>query len=393
MLKSRFRPKYKLDVLGVGSIFGSAISTAGQMASAEYAADKQYQATKETNELNKQLADDKNKLEYQVFNEANEFNRIEAEKSRAFNEEMQTRSERFNSLTGQIAQAQQANINPAAVAGGMSTSVGASSGPAASSASVPNFTAAQMLPPDLSALQGLSAAIGNFANSQLAFSQASKTRAETEGQMTLNKWIDKEKAAGVYKDRSEASKNFAMVKQINQTIQVDKERIKEIRAKIALTNEQTFNQNVRNAFESKQMEYATKILAENLKISQVNAKRVAATLLYDILGVKLQNEKIKSDIAVNKSQIGVNASQVNLNNAKANESRVTAEYIPLEWLTKWNVSQADVNRLKAATNLLKTQNEQAAFDLGVDQDFKETMKSLEYVGSLLKIAEYFINNK
>lgn len=158
MLYKIFRPLKKCDIAGIGA----AVSGVAGAASSVYAADRQFEATRETNEANKQLAAEKNALDYQVFEEGNEFNRIEAEKNRAFQEQMQTRQERYNSLPNQIAQATQAGINPASVAGGLQTTVGSQSGSQASSMAAPSFTAAHMQTPDLSALQGISQAFGNF---------------------------------------------------------------------------------------------------------------------------------------------------------------------------------------------------------------------------------------
>lgn len=342
-----YRPKFKLTG------WGHAAAGAFQAASSMYAADKQYEATQETNEMNKQLAAEKNALDYQVFNEGNEFNRIEAEKSRAFNEEMQARQERFNSLRGQIKQAQDANINPAAVAGGLQTTVGSQSGAQAVSEPVPSFTAAHMQTPDLSALQGISQAFGNFASAQLAEAQAGKVKAETAAQWTLNKWIDKEKEAGLKLTRSESAKNFATVKNLNQLVQQSKEEINQIRANIALTNEQAWAQNIENAFKAPALQKQYDVLCQEYNIKEQQAKRLVATFAFDVAASSLMPKKLQSEIDLNYNTMGLN-----------NEHKEV---------------------FKNLVELYKTQNDQATFDLGVDEDFKELEKAAGLMAPVIKL--------
>ena len=348
MKKLRYLPKRKLDIFGIGS----AISTAGSVASSIYAANKQAEVTRETNEMNKQLAQETNALDYQIFTEANEFNRIEAEKQRAHAESLQVRSERYNSLENQVAQARRAGISPAAVAGGTQTSVGVGSpGAAAQSASVPTSTAPHMQTPDLSALQGISSAFGNFSQAMLNSEQAKKIKAETSAQLTLNKWIDKEKEAGLKRTRSESARNFAMAKLTNVQIDETKEKINEIKADVRLIDEKIFAQNIENAFKSKQMEYLTKKMKDEYKITHLQAKKLAATLAYEISDVQLKP-------ALTFSQIGLNKNQAAM--------------------------------FDALVKLYGTNDAQARLDLEIDRDVKELLKGADFVGKLFKIVSYFI---
>lgn len=350
MKRLRYIPIRKLDIFGIGA----GISTAGQVASSIYAADKQFEASRETNELNKQIADEKNALDYQTFTEANEFNRIEAEKQRAHAENLAVRSERYNSLENQVAQARRAGISPAAVAGGTQTSVGiASPGASAQSVSPPSYTAAHMQTPDLSALQGISSAFGNFSQAMLNSEQAKKIKAETTAQITLNKWIDKEKESGIRRTRSESAKNFAEAKLSNIKVDETKVRIDEIKANIRLTDEKTFAQNVENAFKSKQMELLTKKMAADYNISHLQAKKLAATLAYEIADVKMKP-------ALSFSHIGLNTSQAKM--------------------------------FDVLVQLYGTNDAQARLDLEIDQDMKELGKGVGIVSDIFKVISYFIKH-
>lgn len=359
---NKYIPRRKFDVTGgLGTMVGAGISTAGSVTSSIYAADKQYEATKETNEMNKQLAAEKNALDYQVFTEGNEFNRIEAEKARDFNEKMQLRQEQYNSLGNQVKQAQAANINPAAVAGGLQTTVGSQSGAQAVSEPVPSFAAAHMQTPDLSALQGISQAFGNFANSQLALAQAGKAKAETESQWSLNKWIDKEKQAGIYKTRSDAARNFAEVKHLQQQVNVGKETVKQLQASTALLTEQAFSQSIENAFKGNNMKLQYDLLQQEFHIKEQQAKRLVATFAYDVAASAMMPQKIKSEIDLSYSTVGLNKEQA--------------------------------DSVKALAALYKTQNDNAAFDLGVKQDFKEIEKVAGLLGPVLKYLLMYMSNK
>lgn len=356
-MKYKYSYIKKLDTFGIGAGVSGAMSAASSI----YAADRQAEVTRETNEMNKQLAAEKNALDYQVFNEGNEFNRIEAEKSRAFNEEMQARQERFNSLRGQIKQAQDANINPAAVAGGLQTTVGSQSGAQAVSEPVPSFAAAHMQTPDLSALQGLSQAFGNFASAQLSAAQAGKVKAETSAQWTLNKWIDKEKEAGLKLTRSESAKNFATVKHLNQMVQQSKEEVNSIRASIALTNEQAWAQNIENAFKAPALTKQYDILCKEYDIKEQQAKRLVATFAFDVAVSRLLPKKLQGEIDLNYNTMGLN-----------NEHKEV---------------------FKNLAELYKTQNDQASFDLGVDEDFKELEKAAGLMGPIIKLLVAYISKK
>lgn len=352
LMKFRYIRYRKCDIFGVGYMVNGALSAGASLASSIYAADKQYEATKETNEANKKIADEKNALEYQTFTEANEFNRIEAEKQRAHALELQERSERYNSLENQVKQARLAGISPAAVAGGTQTSVGIGSpGAAAQSAPLPNYEAAHMQVPDLSALQGISSAFQQFTQGFSNLAQSRKANEETKGQQTLNKWIDKEKAAGVYKSRSEASRNFAEAKLAQARVDETNEKVAEIKANVAQMTEETFSKQIENAFKSKQMEYLTKKMKDEYKITHLQAKKLAATLAYEIAGVKIKN-------GLMLSQIGLNAGQLHM--------------------------------FEALTTLYGTQNNQAVFDLGIDEETKEIIKGVGIAGDLFKILSYFI---
>lgn len=358
MLYKIFRPLKKCDIAGIGA----AVSGVAGAASSVYAADRQFEATRETNEANKQLAAEKNALDYQVFEEGNEFNRIEAEKNRAFQEQMQTRQERYNSLPNQIAQATQAGINPASVAGGLQTTVGSQSGSQASSMAAPSFTAAHMQTPDLSALQGISQAFGNFAQSQLALSQSEKVKTETAGQIKLNQWIDKEKEAGIKRTRAESAKAFAEAKKLQQDVLVGKEEVKKIRGQVALLSEQTFAQNVENAFKAPTLAKQYEVLSQELKIKEQQAKRLVETFVYDVAVSKLMPKKVLSEIDLNYQNLGL--------------------------------SKENAEMFKKLADLYKTQNDQAVFDLGVDEDFKELLKGSELLLPVFKlIAPYLLKKK
>lgn len=333
-MKIRYFRYKKCDVFGVGAISNAAAS----LASSIYAADQQYDATMQTNKLNKQLADERNALEYQIFGESNDFNAEQAELSRQHAWAMQKDAQEYNSIGAQIDRARAAGVNPAAVVNGSGTTpVSASPSSAQATTSPPNMVAAQMQVPDLSALQGISSAISNLGQSAESFASARKLKEETKGLESYNKFADAINAAKLGLSHSEIRKNYAAARQLQEDADLTREKVNEVKQHVALMfsqgkliDEQAFAQNIENAFKSKEMELKVKNLATELQINEQNARYLMQTFSARCYGVTLQNQKSISEIVQNKSH---------------------------------------ANFLDKSATLLETQNSQAAFDYQMDRLF------------------------
>lgn len=307
MVKFLYRPKQFCVTFDAG-----AAAAAGMQAGASmYAADQQLKATRETNEQNKQLAQERNALEYQMFGEANEFNAEQAQLSRDFSMQMQKDSQEYNSIGSQIARARVAGVNPAAVVGGAgSTSVGVNSSSAqAQSVAPPNMVAAQMQTPDLSALQGLAGAFQMLGQSTESFARAKNLNADTQQKMTYNKFQKQIIESGLKVSDSEARRNYAAASQAQESINLIHKKVDEVQQNIILMqqkgnliDEQTFAQNIENAFKGKEMELHIKNLQATLDINENQARWMAETFTARVFGVTLQNQKTASEIGLNRSQ-------------------------------------------------------------------------------------------
>lgn len=309
MIKISYRPYRLCDMFGIGA----AASGAAQAGASIYASERQLQATRETNELNKQLAQERNALEYQMFGEANEFNAEQAQLSRDFSMEMQKDTQEYNSIGAQIARARVAGVNPASVVGGAgSTSVGVNSSSAqAQSVAPPNMVAAQLQTPDLSALQGLASAFSMLGQSTESFARAKNLNADTQQKMNYNKFQKQIIEAGLKVSDSEARRNYAAASQMQEDINLIHKRVDEVQQKIILMrqqgkllDEQTFAQNIENAFKGKEMELHIKNLQAILDINENQARWMAETFAARVYGVSLQNAKTAADIGLSRAQAG-----------------------------------------------------------------------------------------
>lgn len=340
-------PLYKCDVFGIGA----AVSGAGALASSIYATDKQVQSTRETNALNKQIADERNALEYQVFGESNEFNAEQAQLSREHAYMMQKDAQAYNSIGAQIDRARAANVNPAAVLNGAgTTTVGASPSSAQATSTPPNMVAAQMQTPDYSALQGISQAFNNFGQSMQAFASAKKMNAETKGLESYNKFADEINKAGLNLTKSEIRKNYAAASQMQADIDLLKQKVNESKQYVQLMvsqgrslDEQTLGQQIENAFKSDEMQLRLKKLSAELSIDETNAKYLMQTFAARVYGVKLENQKTISEIVQNEAH---------------------AKYL-----------EQSLKLIDAQATLLGTQNEMTAFQLKMDKLFTKPERS------------------
>lgn len=364
MFKLRYKPLLKCDVLGIGNAVSGAAAAAGQIAASVYASDKQFEATRETNELNKQLAAEKNALDYQVFTEANEFNALESEKARDFSWQLQKDAQQYNSIGSQIERAKAAGINPAAVAGGAGTTAVAQGNVPlpASSANVPNFTAAQMQVPNLSALQDMSEAFANIGQSVESFARAGKAREETKSQQTYNKFAAQIHDAGLKFTNAQIRQCYAAAQQLDADASMLREKVSEVKMNVQLlqkqgnlVDEKTFNQQLKNAFDDATLVNRVDQIATLLDIDKNKARELQETFAARVYGVKLQNAKTFSEILDNASHAAF---------------------------------------LDASTALVSTQNEGAAYNLQLDylyssderkfgvESSKQTVNQLEWNNSI-----------
>lgn len=333
MIKYRHIPLYKCDVAGIGT----AAAGAAQAGASFYAAERQYDAAIATNETNKQLAEERNNLEYQMFGEANEFNAEQAQLSREHAMQMQKDAQEYNSITSQMQRARAAHINPAAVLG-QSTSVGVNSSSAqAQSVAPPNMVAAQMQTPDLSALQGMAQAFANIGSTMESFAKAKNLNADTQQKMTYNTFQKQIIESGLKVNDSVIRQNYAAAEQMQENINLIHKKVDEVQAKITLMgkqgnllDEQTFAQNVENAFKSKEMELHIKNLQAIFECNENQARWMAETFAARVFGVHLQNQKTIEEIGLT------------------------------------HVQQGYFNNL---TDLVETQNTQAAFDFQMNRMF------------------------
>lgn len=359
-------PLYKYDVFGIGTAIGGTASAAGQVISSMYAADKQLDATRETNEANKQLAAERNALEYQIFGESNEFNAEQAQLSREHALMMQKDAQAYNSIGAQIDRARAAGVNPAAVVNGSgTTAVGASPSSAVASSSPPNMVAAQMQTPDLSALQGISQAFNNMGQSFQAFASAKKINAETKGVESYNKFADKINEAGLNLTKSEIRKNFASALQIQSDTDLLKQKVAESKQYVSLMvsqgkhfDEQAFGQQIENAFKSKEMDLRVKNLAAELSIKEQDAKYLMQTFSARVYGVNLQNQKSISEIVQNQAHAKYLEENLEL---IAAQTRLTGAQAVL--------TGAQTALTNSQTGLTDTQISHSAFDLQLKRVF------------------------
>lgn len=306
MIKFRkYIPLLKCDIAGIGT----AVSGVASASASVYAADKQFEATRETNETNKQLAKERNDLEYQMFGEANEFNAEQAQLSREHALMMQKDAQEYNSITSQIERAQQAHINPAAVLG-QSTSVGVNSANAqAQSVSPPNMVAAQMQTPDLSALQGISQAFSQFGQSAESFARAKNLNADTKNKMTYGKYADQIHQAGLDLSKSEMRKNYASASQMEESVNLIKGQVEEVQQHIALMasqgkvlDEEAFGKAIENSFKGAEIQARIKNIQSITGFNDIQSKWLAETFVARAYGVTLQNQLTSEQVGLTKSQ-------------------------------------------------------------------------------------------
>lgn len=183
------------DVFGVGKIIGDTVSTAGNVASQIYVADKNLQMTRETNRQNAEIADNNNQLAIALAREANEqnqdqflsaqrYNASQAELAHQRQIELQNMMNQYNSPVEQLKRYREAGLNPSLAFGGsagMSQAVGSS--PAASSSSglpsvIPSLQTPHLDAPELNFSTGLADGLAKIAQSMESFRRAGKTDVE-----------------------------------------------------------------------------------------------------------------------------------------------------------------------------------------------------------------------
>lgn len=362
MFKFIYKPSLKCDVLGIGNAIGGAAAAAGQIAASIYASDKQYEATKETNELNRHLAAEKNALDYQVFTEANEYNTLEAEKSRDFSWQLQKDAQQYNSIGSQIERAKVAGVNPAAVVGGAGTTAVAQGNVPlpASSSNVPNFTASQMQVPNLSALQGMSEAFANIGQSVESFARAAKTKEETKSQQTYNKFAAYIHDAGLKLTNSQIRQSYAAAKQLDADAALLREKISEVKMNVQflqkqgqLVDEKTFNEQLRNAFDDATLVNRVDQIATLLQIDKNKARELQETFAARVYGVKLQNAKTFSEILENSSH----AAFLDASTALVSTQNQSAAYnLQLDYMYGSDERKFGVDNAKQGLNQLEWNN-------------------------------------
>lgn len=359
MIKYRTHiPLLKCDLLGLGTAAAGAFSATASVLAAE----RQYDATRETNKANKEIAQERNDLEYQMFGEANEFNAEQAQLSREHALMMQKDAQEYNSITSQMQRAQEAHINPAAVLG-QSTSVGVNSANAqAQSVTPPNMVAAQMQTPDLSALQGLSQAFSQLGQSAESFARAKNLNEDTKSKMNYNKYADQIHQAGLNLTNSEIRKNYASATQMDESVNLIKEQVKEVQQHVTLMaaqgkvlNQEALGKAIENSFKGEEIQARIKNIQSITGLNEIQSKWLAETFVARAYGVKLQNQ-------LTAAQVGLTESQ--------------AQYFD------------------ELANLTHTNNEQACFDFQMNRLFtsRERSQGLRLGENQLRIGDAELNS-
>lgn len=183
------------DVFGVGKIVGDTVSTAGNLASQIYVADKNLQMARETNKQNMEIADANNQIAIALAREANQQNQDQFLSAQRFNAEqaelahqrqvdMQEMMNRYNSPVEQLKRYRDAGLNPSLAFGGsagMSSAVGSSSSassPSGLPSVIPSLQTPHLDAPELNFSTGLADGLVKIAQSLESFKRAGKTDVE-----------------------------------------------------------------------------------------------------------------------------------------------------------------------------------------------------------------------
>lgn len=333
-----------------------------------YKTERQASSVDATNQINYQIAKEKNEQEKELFYEnldfqdlqgqiSRDFNAVEAQKARDFNAEQaeinrqfQTveaqKTRDFNAIDAQVSRAKAAGVNPALVAGqgqlssaqagGSAASGGAASSSPVNGSPIPLLTA-PVMQNKVQALEGLSHLGLQMSEISKNFAEAKNIDAKTKTEFTYQDYQKDLLSMNIKLSKVQEAKLWADVNQVNEYIKQIQADVQKIQAITNLTNQEVTIKEIEKHWKSDECQ----ALINKLK-SETNWNDYQVEMYKYLLPV----------------QIGFYKSQQAVNYANSHAAEAAA---------KLSVEQA--NEVRALASLYQTNNAQALLDYSINRTY------------------------
>ncbi|WP_297062580.1 hypothetical protein [uncultured Duncaniella sp.] len=256
----------------------------------------------------------------ELLQKQQQFAHDEAALNRQFQVDMFNKTNQYNSPTAQVDRLVSAGLNPQLAYGG---SMSEASSPAGSQASSPGAPSVDGLS-DLSLRAAEIARIN--AETSLIKSQTKKSDADTEGQLTFNKYQEQLLTGQIETNsmtiklgnstlslnEAEKKKLYTEVKNLEKTFDILQVQIDEIKARTSNLNADTYSKRVHTFLDGQLAKAQLSEMASRTSLNYTQCK----TLVQDIL---IRSRLADSQISLNDSQISVNdntATGISLQNGR-----------------------------------------------------------------------------
>lgn len=287
-------------VSGAANLLGGIFGGFSGSSASKYAADKQYQATMETNKMNYQLAREQRDWEYRMVQEQNAYNSLSAQRQRA----------------------EEAGFSPYILSGQNSSLQN----------QIPSYQRAEMQTPDMSQYQQYAQLLGNIAPQSI--SNAVNSFAQT---LQAGKSLAEQKAINI----ENVTRSAAAVAQLEKTIE-------ETRG----TKLQNISQDIHNQFNKDAYKYRLQREAlENEQIAQSYATQWANEMYTRSLVnmnhhvLKFFDERQRLEMAQISANVALSAAQSNMTNAQTKLAMENALFVQLR--QKGQLSENECRKVAA----------------------------------------------
>ena len=322
---------------------GSVINAVGSIAGSLIGGSMNKNAQGGANDINLRIARETNQQQYQMFQEQN-----------AFNERMYNEMQNYNTPAAQMQRYRDAGINPYIAAGNVQTGNAQS---ALQSAPAPQMNVAQVSPETglgsavQSGVMQASNVLAQFAQNELALSQASKNRAEAG-------WIDRLNGAQFNKMTAETNNLYQQGSLLGLDYKLKSDTLGNyIRlSDLSVVNAEKTNEQLNAITQSVRLENALKNI--NLGIQSKHGedmfKATLAKTIVEAFAMKASVRQRDAQIAIDKQNANTNAKNAQTNAYNAQTNRVNSQ-------TNAAVGSAQIKSLIA--NSIETTSRSTGIDI------------------------------